>query len=401
MLASRSTRSEPWLQVRVRDISDRMLQSRSGSDLIRVAQVVGGMHGGGVESVIMNYYRHIDRERVQFDFIVGEDSSRIPFKEIESLGGRVFTVPSKKNIVVYMRVLKGLFQNQQWSIVHSHVNALSVFSLKAAKEAGVPIRIAHSHSSFGKGELLRNSAKSILRSFSRVYPTDLMACGERAGRWLFGDDAQFDILRNAIELDRFSFDVARRERMRHSLGLSEDAFVLGHVGRFVTTKNHGFLIDIFQCVKEALPDAKLLLVGEGPLFADVKAKVDALCLEGDVLFLGQRDDADELYQAFDCFVLPSLYEGFCVVGVEAQAAALPCAVSSRVSDEVALTDGIRFLSIDDAPRVWADEIVKMRSEHRALTPEERAALAPYNIAEAAVDLQRYYEGLNARVSSAA
>ena len=167
---------------------------------IRVAQIVGKMNGGGVEAVVMNYYRHIDRSKVQFDFLVDSDSTLIPREEIESLGGRVFEVPPYQHVVEYQRELQRLFKQEGWKIVHSHINALSVFPLRAAKKAGVPVRIAHSHSTSGKGEYAKNTLKAVLKTQSNRYPTHRFACSKFAGEWLFGNAAEFDVVYNAIDL---------------------------------------------------------------------------------------------------------------------------------------------------------------------------------------------------------
>lgn len=230
---------------------------------IRVAQIVGKMNGGGVEAVVMNYYRHIDRSKVQFDFLVDSDSTLLPREEIESLGGRVFEIPPYQHVIEYQRELHRLFKQEGWKIVHSHINALSVFPLRAAKKAGVPVRIAHSHSTSGKGEYAKNALKSVLKTQSNRYPTHLFACSKFSGEWLFGKAAHFEVVYNAIDLDRFRFNVEARAEARADLGLVGDQFVIGHVGRFTAQKNHAFLIDVFTEVAKRRDDAVLLLVGTG------------------------------------------------------------------------------------------------------------------------------------------
>lgn len=360
--------------------------------MIRVAQVMGYMDGGGVEQVVMNYYRHIDRSRVQFDFLVCEGSGMVPRAEIEGLGGRVFTVPSYKNLPRYMRELERLFREERWPIVHSHVNALSVFPLRAAKRAGVPTRIAHSHSTSGKGEHARNAAKAVLRRFSRTYPTDLAACGTYAGEWLFGKGTDFTVFPNAIELGSFEFNPAAREEVRRELGIPGGTLAVGHLGRFATQKNHAFLLRAFARVLESRPDAVLLLAGDGPLLSEAKALADSLRLAESVRFLGRREDANRLYQAFDAFALPSLYEGFCVVGVEAQAAGLPCFFSDAVSREVGLSPSARFLPLDE--EVWADALASADAEGRSRRMP--GGVRAYGIEEAAARLLSYYENQIAR-----
>ncbi|MBS6858619.1 MAG: glycosyltransferase [Collinsella sp.] len=191
----------------------------SQGEPIRVAQVVGKMLGGGVEAVVMNYYRHIDRCKVQFDFLVDADSTLVPREEIESLGGRVFEIPPYQHVVEYQRELQRLFKQEGWKIVHSHINALSVFPLRAAKKAGVPVRIAHSHSTSGKGEYAKNALKAVLKTQSNRYPTHRFACSQFAGEWLFGKAEHFEVVYNAIDLDRFRFNAEARAQARADLGL--------------------------------------------------------------------------------------------------------------------------------------------------------------------------------------
>lgn len=324
---------------------------------IRVAQVMGKMVGGGLESVVMNYYRHIDRSRVQFDFIVDEDSTLVPREEIESLGGRVFIVPPYQRVIAYQKALVRLFRDEGWRIVHSHENALSVFPLRAAKRAGVPVRIAHSHSASGPGEPVRNAMKWVLRRFANEYPTHRMACSRHAGEWLFGRDADFEVIYNAIELDRFRFDPRVRAEVRSELRVADDTFVIGHIGRFVTQKNHAFLLEVFDRVVRDGVDVVLVLAGDGPLRPEVERRARKLGLSDRVRILGQRGDANRLYQAFDVFCLPSLYEGLGIVAVEAQASGLPCIVSSEVPSDVDVSDECFHLSLNQ--KIWSNEISKL------------------------------------------
>lgn len=356
------------------------------SNPIRVAQVMGVMNGGGVESVVMNYYRHIDRERIQFDFIVNSNSEMVPQAEIETLGGRVYYVPPYSKLPSYMREVKGILTRGGYKIVHSHVNALSVFPLAAAKAAGVPNRIAHSHSTSGRGECLKNALKSLLKRFSRVYPTKLIACSNYAGDWLFGRNAPYEVLYNAVDLEKFAFNSETRQRIRNELRVDGNTFVVGHVGRFMTQKNHAYLIEVFREVLQIKPNSVLVLVGTGELSGEIKQKVVNLGIEDKVLFLGQRQDVADLYQAFDVFVLPSLYEGLCLVGVEAQRNGLPCFFSSEVTSEEKLTDGARFLSLDQSPKDWAQQIVLSSREEYLRTDN----FAKYEIREAAKHLEKKY-----------
>ena len=177
---------------------------------IRIAHVIGKWVGGGVEAVVMNYYRNIDKSMIQFDFICDNDSTNIPYEEIESLGGKVILVPPYQKVFEYQKVLQKILKENNYKIIHSHINTLSVFPLYAAKKVGVPVRIAHSHSTTNKKEWKKNLLKQVLRPFSKVFATDYMCCSELAGRWLFGnkeyDKGNVYLLNNAIDLDKFKYN---------------------------------------------------------------------------------------------------------------------------------------------------------------------------------------------------
>lgn len=358
---------------------------------LRIAQVMGRMNGGGVETVVMNYYRHIDRSKVQFDFLVDADSTLVPREEIESLGGRVFEIPPYQQILAYQRELQCLFRQEKWEIVHSHINALSVFPLRAAKKAGVSVRIAHSHSTSGRGEYAKNVTKWVLRRFANVYPTNRIACSDKAGRWLFGEGSSYTLFYNAIDLGMFGFDSEKRRLARDELDIADETFVVGHMGRFMAQKNHAFLISAFAKFLELEPDSLLLLAGSGDLMPQAEELVARLGVADKVRFLGYRDDSDYLYNAFDCFALPSLYEGLPLVAVEAQRAGLRCLLSTAITPEVALTDGAEFHDIDSVSE-WARAFEKC-SKTRLRNDAPMDLFSAYNVEDAAARLQNYYYDL--------
>ena len=329
---------------------------------IRITQIIGKWLGGGVESVVMNYYRHIDRSKIQFDFICDEDSTNIPYDEINSLGGKVILIPPYQKVIKYHNELKKVLKDGNYKIVHSHINTLSVFSLWAAKSAGVPVRIAHSHSTTNKKEKKKNLMKQVLKHFSKVFATDYMCCSELAGRWLFGDK-EYDrgnvyLLNNAIDLDKFKYDENIRKEKRKELNISDDTLVIGHVGRFVEQKNHRFLIDIFNEVHKERKNSILLLAGQGPLVEEIHEKVNELGLNESVRFLGQRKDIDKLYQAMDLFLFPSLYEGLGMVAVEAQVSGLPCVVSTEIPEIAKKKKKITFVNLENKIETWTEIIFK-------------------------------------------
>lgn len=343
-------------------------------ETIRIAQIMGKWNGGGVESVVMNYYRHIDRNKIQFDFVCDNDSTDIPYKEIEELGGKVILIPPYQKIFKYHKELKKVLENENYKIVHSHLNALSVFSLYAAKCAGIPIRIAHSHSTTNKVEWKKNFIKQILRPFAKVFATDYMCCSELAGRWLFGnreyDSGNVYLLNNAIDLEKFKYDENTRNKIRKSLNIRENDFAIGHIGRFVEQKNHSFLIDIFKEISNKKVNSKLILIGQGKLEDVIKEKVKMLNLTGKVEFIGQVLNTNEMYQAFDAFVLPSLYEGLPVVGIEAQASGVSCFFSDNITSEAKILENVFFLSNKESPEVWANGIISKSKKKREDTISE-------------------------------
>ncbi len=363
---------------------------------LRIGMIMGKMLGGGVEAVIMNYYRHIDRSKIQFDFICDEDSTDIPKEEIEKLGGRVIICPPYQKLPKYLKELKRIFKENKYKIVHSNINTLSVFPLYAAKKAGVPIRIAHSHSTIvnSKKEWKRNALKNILKYFSKVFATNYFCCSDMAGITQFGkktyDTKKVHKIKNAIEIDNYLYNKTIRINARKQLSIEKETLVIGHIGRFVQTKNHRFIIEVFKSIHDIVPNSELLLIGQGPLMNDIKQKVKELDLEESVRFLGQRSDAAKLYQAFDVFLLPSLYEGLPVVGVEAQASGTKTFFSSNVPQEAKIIDKAEFIDIDLSPEKWANIILSKMTDVKKENTKNEMTIKGYNIEVESKKLQELY-----------
>jgi len=361
---------------------------------IRVAEIVGKYIGGGVEAVVLNYFSFINKDKIQFDFICDSDSTDIPYEQIESMGGRIILIPPYQKVFKYQKELKKVLKEGNYKIAHSHINTLSVFPLRAAKKAGVPIRIAHSHSTSNKKEWKKNLLKSVLKPFSKVYANKYMCCSELAGRWLFGnkeyEKGNVYLLNNAIDLDKYKYDERIRNSKRKELGIKPNTFVVGHIGRFVEQKNHRFLIDIFNEIHKKKKESILLLAGQGPLIDEMKEKVHTLGLDECVHFLGQRKDANELYQAFDLFLLPSLYEGLPVVGVEAQASGNLCYLSNDMTKETKVLDSTKFMSLENTAEEWANAILTDAKSYKKHDTKNEVSKYGFNIAEEAKKLEDYY-----------
>jgi Glycosyltransferase len=362
--------------------------------MIRILQVVNKMDRAGLETMLMNYYRHMDRDQVQFDFLTHRPDAGDYDEEIQMMGGKVYHAPRlyPQNYGKYFAYMKDFFERHpEYRIVHSHIDAMSAFPLFAAKKAHVPVRIAHSHSSSLNKDIkvfIKIAAKKMLPSVA----TDFFACGKEAARFLFGNrifnSNTYTIMNNAIQAADFSYHQAIREQERRNLGIS-DRFVVGHVGRFSYPKNHSFLIDIFDQIRKICPDSVLVLVGNGEDETKIRNKVDKLHLDSSVKFLGARSDVPELLQAFDTFVLPSYYEGLPVVGVEAQAADLPCFFSDTISKEVQILDNCQFISLNSSPREWAEVILSSKSITRCGRVKEFMD-AGFNIDQQSEKLQKFY-----------
>lgn len=358
---------------------------------IRVLQVVTHMERGGLESMLMNYYRHIDRTKVQFDFLVHRQERAAFDDEIESLGGRIYRLPrlvpwSKS----YLSALNRFFdEHPEYKIVHVHQDCLSSVILKVAFHHKIPVRIAHSHSA-SQDKNLKYLIKLWYKQSIPKYATDLFACGKDAGNWMFSG-AKYQVINNAIETSTYTFSETRRKEVRRKLGIREE-LVIGHVGRFNHPKNHPFLLDIFAYLLKQLPNAILLLVGGGEDMPKIQAKAQSLGIADHVRFLGVRSDVADLMQAMDVFVFPSLYEGLPVTMVEAQASGLPCLISDKVPRECILTEGlVEVIPLSASADGWAEKILTMRNISRTDRHNEIAAHG-FDINAEAVKLQEFYLG---------
>ena len=356
-------------------------------EALRIAQVLNRMDSGGIEAVVMNYYRHIDRNRIQFDFYFAANSTFPQREELERLGAGVFLVPPYNHPFAYHQTLYHAFKKRKYAIVHAHLSTMSVFALFAAWRAGVPVRICHNHTTAHWGEGKKTLLKYILRPFNKLFATDYFACGEKAGRWMYGNRCfnagRVHVMPNAIDTKKYEFDQDARVRLRNELNIPQNAFVVGHVGRFMYQKNHPFLLQVFKEVLRLRENAFLLLVGEGELQETIRQSVREQGLEDKVVFTGARQDVSKLYSAMDVFCLPSFYEGLPVVALEAQANGLPCVFSDRMTEEILLTSKAVQLALDD-PERWARTVLAFSQRTEEL--ENRH----YNIEMAQQNLSKYY-----------
>ena len=299
--------------------------------MVRVLHVLGGLGSGGVESLIMNWYRNIDRTKIQFDFLVRNSDDNY-IKEIEEMGGKVFYTSSfPRHFLKNFKETKAVFKKKEWDVIHVHGNAaMYMLPLQLAKKLGYKHIIMHSHSTKAKNKVF-SFIHNLNKVFIPMFATQLLACSSKAGKWMFGNHP-FILSKNVINVDFYRYDAEIRTKMRESLRV-DDKLVIGHVGRFATPKNHEFLLKVFLEAKKKRPDVVLMLIGDGELETDIKAKANLLGIANSILFMGRKSNIGELLSAMDIFVLPSLYEGGPIVLAEAQCNGLPCIVSLEAYNE--------------------------------------------------------------------
>ena len=328
--------------------------------MIRVLHSVSNMDRAGIETMLMNYYRRIDREKIQFDFLVNKTKPGDYDEEIRSMGGNIYVGPGLTPWAYpeYLRFMEKLLsEHPEIKILHAHNEGMMEYALRGAEKAGLPVRIAHAHNT----HIIRDykwPLKVFCKAFIPRTATEYFACGRDAGIYYFGErrwNEKGYTMHNAIDPSSFRFSEEIRAEKRRELGVG-DAFVIGHIGRFNVQKNHKRLVEIFAALLEKRPDAVLLLIGEGELEQATRDRVRELGIEDKVMFLGLRSDIPELCMAFDLFLMPSLFEGLPVVGVEAQAAGVPCVFSAEVTDEVVILPESTQIPLSSSDSEWAERI---------------------------------------------
>lgn len=360
---------------------------------IRILQVVNNMDRAGLETMIMNYYREFDRDRIQLDFLVHRGWRGDYENEIESLGGHIYRAPRlyPQNWLSYRRFMRSFFAEHPYPVVHSHIDAMSAFPLVMARDCGVPVRIAHSHS-----ESIDRDAKFLIKAVARKrlpsVATHYWACSESAGAFLFGPEnrSKVRVVRNAVDLESYRFNAEARESVRGEFGIADGQLVLGHVGRFSKVKNHSHLINLLAELRDRGVDTVLVLCGDGELHEDVQSMARKAGLEGSVRFLGVRSDVSRIVNCFDVFVFPSLYEGISLALIEAQANGLPVLASNAVSGESLLLPSAESMFLGSPIGDWADAVLRLSRFGRSEGTIEVLADAGYEIHRAAEELEGTY-----------
>ena len=364
--------------------------------MIRILHSVSYMNRGGIETMLMNYYRNIDRNKIQFDFLCNSQLPGAYDEEIQSLGGRIFRSPGFNPLkrISYKRFMHELFlSHSEYKIIEAHNGPFGRYALKAAKDFGITIRIYHAHGCdipFDYKWPIKYYCKQMLKFSMNEY----FVCGLKAGKYYMGEkimnEGRYHFIHNAIDVDKFIFNKQIRAQLRAQYDL-KDKIVIGHIGRLTLQKNHKFILKIFSQLHHINPATHLVLVGDGELRNNIKDQITYLNIKDSVLMVGNVNNPHDWYQAFDLFLMPSFWEGLPVVGVEAQAADLPCVFSSAITKEIALTDNVRFLDLKQTPEDWAKCInsivtnIPQRKNQFSLITEKH-----YNIKDEALKLQSLY-----------
>lgn len=362
--------------------------------MIRVLQVVGKMHYGGMETLIMNIYRHINRDKIQFDFLVHYDEPGEYDEEIRALGGNIYIMPKTvpQNYFIYKEALHEFFsEHQEYKIIHGHLQSTAFLYHKIAKETGKRCCITHSHTTdYDKN--LKGFLGYRTSLLAQRYTDVFFGCSDEACRKFFPEalkqGKKYTVIKNGIESEKYVYSAELRSKMRRTLNL-EDSIVIGHVGRFQPPKNHRFLLEVFSEILKKKSDCLLLLVGDGPLKNEIMEQARRMAVSERVIFTGVRGDVNELLQAMDVFVFPSLFEGLGITLIEAQASGMRCFASSTVPNAAKVTDLLDYIKLDKPAEYWAENILSALPYKRGNTRND-IINSGYDISETAKYLEHFY-----------
>ncbi len=358
---------------------------------IKICHVIGDFVNGGVESVIYNYFSHMDLDKFEVHIIGHGIKVKACADRFSDMGFVIHNItPKSVNFTRSLAEMKAIFKENKFDIIHSHLTEWACVPMFLGWLCGVKVRINHSHMAEKPKGLKNKVYYGVRLQLGKLFATDYFACGEDAGRYLFGDrevdSGKVTILPNAIDFNKYCFNLSVRNKMRSALGLRDITMVIGHVGRFFEQKNHQFLVEIFKDYHEKNPNSVLLLFGDGELREKVEEKVNVLGLRDAVRFMGVQQNMSDWYQVMDIFVLPSLYEGLPVVGVEAQAVGLPCLFSDQITKEIGISSETKFLPINKGTKPWVESIGFDRKRDSAPCVD----MERYDISKRAHNLQEFY-----------
>ena len=346
----------------------------------------------GVLSVIMNYYCTINREKIRFDFLYFDTIKPSYSEKITELGGKSYKIVSPKNIRLFRKEFRKflIIHRGEYDILHIHDGIFARFVSDIAKEQEIKKVIVHSHATMYSDHRIASIRNRLVCYNISMYADELFACSKAAGNFMF-KNKEFYVMNNAIRTEKFAFSKEKRNKIRAELKL-DNCLVVGHVGAFRNQKNHSFLLDIFKAMKDVPKQTKLLLIGDGLLLNEMREKAKTLGVLKDVIFLGKREDTNDLYHAMDVLVLPSLFEGLPMVGVEAQCSDLPIVMSTNITREVGIGE-FEFVDLTESPKVWSETIFRLVMKHNTRSGKsaiEKLKKCGFDIGEESKKLENMY-----------
>lgn len=359
---------------------------------MRVLHILNGLRFGGCESYIMNMYRNINRDKIQFDFLI-RSKDNFYADEIGQLGGKIYYTPEfPRHFIKNWRSVNDFFKNhKEYDIIHMHFNSLIyLFPLIIGKKYGIKNRVVHSHNSMTLNKIARCIHK-LNRFFVGIWATNYIACSQKAGEWAYISN-NYVVMKNGIDTGKFQYNKELREGIRKRLGLCNNEIVIGNVGSLTSVKNQKFLLTILKKIRENDERYRLILVGDGPDRESIQELLVQYELQKYVIITGGVERPDIYYQAMDLFAFPSLYEGFPIAFMEAQCSGLPCLISDTITDDAVLTPDVYRLSITDE-KGWVDQIRQVVSGEKM---DKRCSAAQiliehgYDIHQSASIMERYY-----------
>ena len=330
---------------------------------MKIMHVLYQVNLGGIESLVMCLMRHFCSD-AQFVFLTYKQEKFDYEDEIKKLGGKIIRIsePRRGNRINHINELIRVFKDERPDIVHCHTYFDSASVVYAAKKAGVRERIVHSHTT-EPFSFTRNLEHYMMRKIINKYSTKRLACSKEAGKSLFGERADFTVIPNGMETEKYVFDELLREKIRRSLGIKEEV-VIGHIGRFSDVKNHRLMVKIAENLRESKIDFRMVFIGDGKEFNNIKQLVQAKKLEKNIILLGGKKNANEYLNAFDVFLLPSKYEGLSTALIEAEFNGLPAVISDVIPNEAIIKEDVMKVSLLDSPRKWADDIVSITKNRK-------------------------------------
>lgn len=327
--------------------------------MIKIAFVLGKLHSGGKKNLVLEYLRNIDTNNARIDFICDSDSNSIPEKELKKFKGKLFVIKPYQNIIGNMLDMYNIFKTEQYDVVHAWNSMMNIFPMILAKKAGIKVRISESLSMANKNER-KTYIKYILKPFSHIGANYFMSCGKDCGIFQFGEkyfkEGKVAVFKTVIDANANSYNPEVRNLTREKYGWNDNV-VYGFIGRYMPQKNPLFMVDVFNEILKRQPKAKLVLIGFGNLEKAINKKIASYGIENNVENLGRREDIKQFYNAFDAFLLPSLYEGLPVVGLESQSFGLPIFFSTEITQEAAASSLAHYICLDETAAVWAEKII--------------------------------------------